>query len=107
MAEKLTKEICDEYQKRAKQIIGDDISDMGPLRNLRIELQTRCGITEIQALNILRGYHIKDYLQFYSKEENSKTKDATNSELNKEFLEWLAKKDTQLTIDEFNFEEKD
>ena len=61
----LTEEICKEYIERAKALPPDTGLDIGPWRELRIELQNRCNVTEIEAFNILRGYHVKDYLQIY------------------------------------------
>jgi hypothetical protein len=61
----LTEEICNEYVERAKALPSDNVQDVGPWRDLRIELQNRCNITEIEAINILRGYHVETYLQLY------------------------------------------
>ena len=62
----LTKAICDEYIKKAAKLPPNGGLDIGPWRALRIELQERCKITEIEAYNILRGYHINTYLQKYA-----------------------------------------
>lgn len=32
-------------------------------RKLREELQTRCNLTELQAVNIINGFHIPDYVR--------------------------------------------
>lgn len=61
----LTIDICKEYQKRAYNISANGGTDTGTLRELRIELQKRCNIPEIQAYNILRGFHINDYVRQY------------------------------------------
>ena len=50
MSELLTVEIVNEYRK------------------LRQELQRRCGLTELQAINILNGFHVRDYLTIKEKE---------------------------------------
>ena len=69
MAEKkfewLTEEICREYMERAKQLAPDDGRDVGPWRDLRIELQKRCDLTEVQAYNIIRGIHVREYVNMY------------------------------------------
>jgi hypothetical protein len=61
----LTEEICREYLERAKELPEDDGTDTGRWRALRMELQKRCNITEIQAFNILRGQYIDEYVQIY------------------------------------------
>ncbi len=61
----LTAEICDEFKKRAEQLEQNNGNDSAEWRKLRLELQGRCNLTEIEAVNILRGYNVKDYLQKY------------------------------------------
>ena len=61
----LTEEICKEYIERTKALPPDNGTDVGAWRELRIELQKRCNLTEIEAFNILRGYHVETYLQLY------------------------------------------
>ena len=61
----LTEEICKEYLRRAKELPSNNGSDVGPWRDLRIELQERCNLTEVQAYNIIHGYHISEYLHLY------------------------------------------
>lgn len=53
MAELLTRAIVEEYRKRAKALPDTAGQDIRERRELRIELQNRCGITELQAVNIL------------------------------------------------------
>ena len=60
----LTEEICKEYKERADRLSQDE-GDTGVWRSLRIELQERCHITEVQAYNILRGRNVRDYLNYY------------------------------------------
>ena len=64
-AQWLTKEICAEYRKKALQIDHSHANDIGGRRTLRIELQEKCDITEIEAINILNGYHHKEYVRQY------------------------------------------
>lgn len=62
MAELLTREIAAEYRGRAKLLPVDGMQDIGDRRALRMELQFRCGLTELAAINIINGYHIADYV---------------------------------------------
>ena len=62
MAEVLTKEIAKEYLSRARSLPTKGLQDIGERRELRIELQKRCGITELMAVNIVNGFHILDYV---------------------------------------------
>lgn len=62
MAEVLTKEIAKEYLNRARKLPTKELQDIGERRELRIELQKRCGITELMAVNIVNGFHISDYV---------------------------------------------
>ena len=61
----LTEEICMEYLKRAKELSPNNGLDIGPWRDLRIELQRRCNLPEVYAYNIIRGHHIKEYIRIY------------------------------------------
>lgn len=62
MAELLTKQIVYEYQKRLAALPKYDNQDIRERRELRIELQNRCGLTELQALNIINGFHVSDII---------------------------------------------
>lgn len=57
MAELLTRAIVEEYRKRAKALPDTAGQDIRERRELRIELQNRCGITELQAVNILYSWY--------------------------------------------------
>ncbi len=61
----LTMDICKEYIRRAGELNPNGGQDTGSWRTLRIELQKRCNIPEIQAINILRGNHVKEYVHYY------------------------------------------
>ena len=37
--------------------------EKGERRKLREELQARCNLTELQAVNIINGFHIPDYVK--------------------------------------------
>ena len=51
--ERLTLEICNEYKERAVRISKNEGNDTAEWRKLRIELQKRCNIEEIETVNIL------------------------------------------------------
>jgi hypothetical protein len=122
----LTLEICNEYRRRAMQLPQDDGQDTGARRELRLELQNRCNILEIEAINILNGYHIQAYVQKYeimsgaipepeglrrrrSKEKQKDEKQARPTpELMEEYEKRIAylEQMTGLGDDGFSFEEK-
>ena len=62
MAEVLTKEIASEYRDKAKLPPPNGLQDIGDRRKLRIELQERCNLTELEAVNIVNGFHIDIYV---------------------------------------------
>lgn len=63
--ELLTREIAYTYRDRAKALPYNGMQDIGERRALRIELQERCGITELEAINIINGFHINIYCMKY------------------------------------------
>lgn len=68
MAELLTAEIVSEFQHRAAELPDNGNQDIGARRKLRKELQELCGLSEIQALNILNGFCTKDYIAIKERE---------------------------------------
>ena len=66
----LTAEAVAEYQKRARRVstIGDQ--DIGAHRALRQELQEKYGLLEIEAINILNGFHSTFYVEKYRRIQN-------------------------------------
>lgn len=62
MADLLTRAIANEYRDRAKFLPVSGLQDIGERRELRLELQNRCNLTELQAVNIINGHHIGDYV---------------------------------------------
>ena len=52
-----------EYRDRALLLPSNGLQDIGERRKLREELQTRCNLTELQAVNIINGFHIPDYVR--------------------------------------------
>lgn len=65
MAELLTPSIAYAYNQKAKTLPYNGMQDIGERRRLRQELQERCGTTELEAVNILNGYHIDVYCMKY------------------------------------------
>lgn len=63
--ELLTKEIACTYRERAKALPYNGMQDIGERRALRKELQARCGLTELEAANIINGFHIEEYCKKY------------------------------------------
>lgn len=53
MPELLTAEIANEYRILAENLPENGRQDTGERRELRQELQRRCGLSELQAINIL------------------------------------------------------
>lgn len=63
--ELLTVNIAKAYRDRAKALPYNGTQDIGKRRELRQELQKRCGVTELEAINIINGIHIQDYCRKY------------------------------------------
>ena len=61
--EALTKTIATEYRQRAERLPPNGLQDIGDRRKLRLELQNRCNLTELEALNIINGYHVDLYVR--------------------------------------------
>ena len=66
----LTEYDAKEYCERARKLVYSDFQDIGDRRELRIELQTRFGLTQVEAINILNGCHIDDYITKYDHIKN-------------------------------------
>lgn len=65
----MTQEIAYAYRDKAKALLDNGQQDIGERRALRMELQERCGVTELEAVNIINGFHIKEYCRKYLAEE--------------------------------------
>nr|WP_300656639.1 hypothetical protein [uncultured Acetatifactor sp.] len=74
MAEVLTRKIANEYRDRARLLPPNGLQDIGDRRKLRIELQARCNLTELEAVNIINGYNIGDYVVLAERREREKKK---------------------------------
>ena len=61
----LTDKIAQEYKAKATALSKNGRQDIGKMRKLRMELMDRCDVTEVEAINILNGYHINDYVLKY------------------------------------------
>lgn len=64
----LTDEIAVEYRRKAQNISNHQY--IGELRRLGKELQERCGVTELEAINILNGNHINEYVHKYERKRS-------------------------------------
>lgn len=74
MAEVLTWKIANEYRDRARLMLPNGLQDIGDRRKLRMELQARCNLTELEAVNIINGYHIGDYVVIAERREKERKK---------------------------------
>ncbi len=90
-AEWLTRDICDYYKERAKDISTRSTADSN-FNALCKELRERCDLTETQAINILNGYHINEYVAFHERLQKGGADQAEDNDT-KEYLEWLARKE--------------
>lgn len=61
----LNLEIANRFRNKAKRMSDNSGQDMGEFRKLKIELMDYCDVTEMEAINILRGYHTMDYIRKY------------------------------------------
>ena len=91
-AEWLTRDICEYYHDKDKEISNHSTGD--PRFNaLCKELKERFDITETQAINIMNGYHIKEYVAFHERLQSGGAEQTTGNDDTKEYLEWLAVKE--------------
>lgn len=65
--ELLTRQIANEYQRKAARLPDNGLQDTGERRALRLELQERCGLTELQAINVLNNRHVGDYISIQTR----------------------------------------
>lgn len=63
----LTREACEEYRKKAEAINKNDPQDVDKHKELRLELERRFGVTQIEAINILNGFNTGDYVNKYTR----------------------------------------
>lgn len=75
MAELLTRKIAKEYMAMAGRLPPNGLQDIGDRRKLRIELQDRCNLREIEAINVINGRNIGLYIRLSEiREEERLTK---------------------------------
>lgn len=82
----LSRAIAKEYQRAASALMDDGIQDIGQRRTLRIELQKRCGLTELEAINVINGHHMQDYITKYERkreEDERKQRDQDDERMDK------------------------
>ena len=85
--EVLTEEIASEYREKALQIHSIGEQYIGKIRTIAEELRTRCGVTELEAINILNGNHIHEYVKKYDRKNNKIEIDEELHERNKSLLQ--------------------
>ena len=87
MSEAFTMRIAKEYQERADRLPYNGLQDVGERRKLRIELQERCGLTELEALNTLNGFHVRDYIVISQRrrEEEERRQEEMRERMNAEW----------------------
>ena len=61
----ITMEAAEEYMRKAAECPGPKGLDTGERRKLRLQLQERFGLLEIEAVNILNGVHVSFYVNKY------------------------------------------
>ncbi len=61
----LTMDICRDYKRRADSLPSNNGQDTGDRRKLRLELQERCHLAPIEAIDILNGVHCDLYVHRY------------------------------------------
>ena len=106
-AEWLTRDICEFYHDKAKEISDHSTGD--PRFNaLCRELKERCDITETQAINILNGYHIKEYVAFHERLQAGGAEQSSGKD-DIEYLEWLAEKEERKksSLDDYGLVDED
>lgn len=96
-SEWLTIDICREYQKK-----GKGLSHIAK-RELQFELMERCDVTELQAINIINGFNICDYVDYYDRMRNN----IALKEVDSEYIEWLAQKDIERANRDTEIENED
>lgn len=60
--EALTKSIAREYRQRAEKLAPNGLQDIGERRKLRKELQSKCALSEVEAINVLNGFNVDVYI---------------------------------------------
>ena len=94
----LSHEIAVRYYKKAKRLRKNDGQDSGEFRMLKIELMKECDVTEIEAINILNGFHVSDYVKKYELISEAKvlSVDANKRKENRNLLMKIAELEDEL-----------
>lgn len=107
-AEWLTRDVCDYYCNKAKGISNHSTGDPS-FYALCKELKERFDLTEVQAINILNGYHINEYVAFHERLKQVGAEQYSSNDDNIEYLEWLAEKEEKKKskVDEYGLLDDD
>lgn len=103
----LTQEAAEEYRAKAIQLADNGRQDIGERRKLRIELQEKYGLLEIEAVNIINGFGIKDCVNKYHCIEHEIVNPGQKSDDFEVWLKHELKRADIKLLDEFEWEEKD
>lgn len=66
----LTAEVAEAYQKRVRLLEGTSCGMTGQKYELMLELMEEYGVTQLEAVNILDGFHVADYVNKYYRIQN-------------------------------------
>lgn len=78
----LTEDVVKAYQLIIHDLCLNDNSDIGIKRIIRITLQEQYGLTELEAINILNGRNVSDYIfKYYQKRMAMILKKINNNDL--------------------------
>jgi len=102
--EELTVKIAAMYHQKSMTLPNYGY-DVGEQRRLRIELCDFFGVTELEAINILHGYHVMEYIQKYERMRQGMR--ISNTPIQEEFIEiklddWLLQKLADLEGDKID-----
>lgn len=79
----LTWEVAEKYHRRACALKMPTNEIKGETRELMLELMREYGVTQLEAVNILQGYHIADYVNKYYRIQNLIPLDIKEKKANK------------------------
>ena len=83
----LTKDIAINYCIKAKRI--KEPQDIGERRALKNKLMMQYIVTELEAINILNGYHIDDYIEKYERLSRNKVAGPKKLEFDRNWNQFL------------------
>lgn len=66
----ITREVCEEYRRLGEELNRVDCQDVDRHKELCRELQRDYGVTQIEAINIVNGFHIAEYISKYERIKN-------------------------------------